>query len=162
MKISRPSNVAADDFTMDDGNDISETSYSTVSPFAPSDTGSSTLYPSIKSNLETSTLRPSSSVVAKAIGLYFDYCHRQPIWCFERHEVDDQDWIPKELVCSIIALTARFSRDRDQLCHYGNTAKNQIMFRVANGTVDLATIESLCLLSYSSFIGMHHIFLGLK
>ena len=28
------------------------------------------------------------------------------------------------------------------------------MLRVANGTVDLETIESLSLLSYSSFIGM--------
>ena len=28
------------------------------------------------------------------------------------------------------------------------------MLRVANGTVDLETMESLCLLSYLSFVGM--------
>lgn len=28
------------------------------------------------------------------------------------------------------------------------------MLRMANGTVELETIESLCLLSYSSFLGM--------
>lgn len=28
------------------------------------------------------------------------------------------------------------------------------MLRIANGTVDLPTIESLCLLAYSAFMGM--------
>ena len=94
--------------------------------------------------------------MATGISLYFKYCHRQPIWCFEREELGDYGSIPEELASSILALTSRFSekRERDHVQLYGNNAKTLIMLRIANGTVDLTTIESLCLLSYSSFMGM--------
>ena len=88
------------------------------------------------------------------IGLYFKFCHRQPIWCFEREEVRDHGSLPEELVCSILALTSRFTQKRDHLRPYGKHAKTLVMLRIANGTVELATIESLCLLSYSFFIGI--------
>lgn len=54
----------------------------------------------------------------------------------------------------MLALTSRFLRDRSQTQKYGETARRLIMLRIANGTVELETIESLCLLSYSFFIGM--------
>ncbi|KAJ5543610.1 transcriptional regulator family: Fungal Specific TF [Penicillium sp. DV-2018c] len=95
---------------------------------------------------------PSSSAIAKAIDLYFEYCHRQPIWCFEREEIADPTYLSEELVCSLLALTSRFSRDHDHLQHYGDSARSLIMLRMANGTVELETIESLCLLSYSSVL----------
>lgn len=95
----------------------------------------------------------SLAVPKKAIDLYFKYCHRQPIWLFDRDELEDQGDLPDELVLSIQVLASRFSRDRDQWQHYGNNAKRLIMLRVASGTVELATIESLCLLSYSFLIG---------
>lgn len=66
-----------------------------------------------------------------------------------------------ELACSILALTLRFSENADQAKLYANNAKSLIMLRIANGTVDLATLESLCLLSYSSFIGTSY-FLSLS
>jgi hypothetical protein len=102
---------------------------------------------------EDSHLRPSPSDIAISINLYFKYIHRQPIWCFERDEVSDCGYLPEELACSILALTARFSEKREQAQLHGENAKSLIMLRIANGTVDLTTIESLCLLSYSSFIG---------
>jgi hypothetical protein len=102
---------------------------------------------------DDSTSHPSSSAIAKAIDLYFEYCHRQPIWCFDRDEVSDPSCLSEELVCCLLALTSRFSRDRDHLQHYGDSARSLIMLRMANGTVELETIESLCLLSYSSFLG---------
>lgn len=37
--------------------------------------------------------------------------------------------------------------------HYGDTARTLVMLRIANGSVELETLESLCLLSYSSFLG---------
>lgn len=92
--------------------------------------------------------------LAAGVNLYFKYCHRQPIWCFEREEVEDPDSLPEELASSILALTSRFSDRRDRIQLYGNNAKTLIMLRIANGTVELATIESLCLLSFSSFMGM--------
>lgn len=98
-----------------------------------------------------SSPNPSPSAVITAIDLYFLYCHRQPIWCFNRDELDDHS---QELICSILALTSRFLRERAQLQRYGEAARRLAMLRIANGTVELETIESLCLLSYSSFLGM--------
>ena len=98
-------------------------------------------------------MRPSRSEVAIGINLYFKFCHRQPIWCLERDDIEDYASLPEELAYSILALTSRFSDKRDQMQLYGNIAKTLVMLRIANGTVDLTTIESLCLLSYSSFIG---------
>ncbi|CAG7931971.1 unnamed protein product [Penicillium olsonii] len=101
---------------------------------------------------DDSLSQPSSSAIAKAIDLYFEYCHRQPIWCFERDEVSDPSCLSEEIICCLLALTSRFSRDRDHLQHYGDSARSLIMLRMANGSVGLETIESLCLLSYSSFL----------
>ncbi|KAF9869395.1 L-pipecolate oxidase [Colletotrichum karsti] len=102
------------------------------------------------------------------LDLYFKYCHRQPIWCFEREEIGDYRNLPEDLASSILALTSRFSDKRDHLQLYSNNAKTLIMLRIANGSVDLTTIESLCLLSYSSFIdgnvhlGQFHLGLSLQ
>jgi hypothetical protein len=131
--------------------DTSEKSYSglqnTREPSYP------TSHPSVKSESENSSLRPSVSDIAVGVALYFEYCHRQPIWCFERDEVSDFASMHDELACSILALNLRFSDNADQAKLYANNAKSLIMLRIANGSVDLATLESLCLLSYSSFIG---------
>ncbi|KAH7303492.1 hypothetical protein B0I35DRAFT_485181 [Stachybotrys elegans] len=101
---------------------------------------------------EGSDLRPSNADMSLGINLYFKHCHRQPIWCFERGEVSDYGAIPDELAFSILALTSRFAENRDHLQLYGSSAKTLVMLRIANGTVGLTTIESLCLLSYSYFI----------
>ncbi|EEY20405.1 hypothetical protein D7B24_001168 [Verticillium nonalfalfae] len=101
---------------------------------------------------DLANLRPGRSDMANGINLYFKFCHRQPIWCFERDEVSDYGSLPEELACSILAVTSRFSQKCDHLHLYGNNAKTLIMLRIANGSVDLTTIESLCLLSYAAFI----------
>ncbi len=100
--------------------------------------------------------RPDPSDVAVGLELYFKYCHRQPIWCFERDEVNDPGALPAELACSVLALTSRFSHKPDQLRLCGESAKPWIMSRITYGGVKLETIESLCLLSYSSFLGKHN------
>ena len=99
-------------------------------------------------------LRPSLSDVAAAVSLYFHYCHRQPIWCFERDQVSDYARIPEELACSILALTSRFSDSRGRGQLHGDNAKTLVMLRIANGSVEVTTMESLCLLAYSSFMGI--------
>ncbi|GIK07275.1 hypothetical protein Aspvir_002933 [Aspergillus viridinutans] len=96
--------------------------------------------------------QPSSLAVARAVDLYMKYCHRQPVWCFNFEEYGDLESLPEELICSILALTARFSHDGEHGQHHADTAKSLIMLRIANGTVELSTIEALCLLAYSSFI----------
>lgn len=96
----------------------------------------------------------SEPAVVHALDVYFERVHRQPIWCFNRQDLGYNTEISRELTYSILELTARFSRDRDhEPQHYGESARWSIMLRVANDTVELETIESLCLLSYSAFIG---------
>ncbi|KAF9889814.1 hypothetical protein FE257_006904 [Aspergillus nanangensis] len=97
-------------------------------------------------------LQPSVSMITRGIDLYFQHCHRQPIWCFEREELEFQDRLSEELIYSILALTSRFTQENDQAQQHASTARTLVMLRVANGTVKLDAIESLCLLSYSSFI----------
>ncbi|KAJ5485557.1 hypothetical protein N7539_005545 [Penicillium diatomitis] len=132
--------------------DNQEAAYSAGSCASSAECGSSMNDPFLLGlGFEDSKISPSSRI-SQAIDLYFQYCHRQPIWCFDREEVKDTSYISEELVCSILTLTARFSTERDELLHYGDSARTLVMLRIANGTVELETIESLCLLSYSSFL----------
>ncbi|GAP86773.2 putative C6 transcription factor [Rosellinia necatrix] len=120
------------------------------------------------SESEYGDTRPGPADIATGIHLYFKYCHRQPIWCFEREDVTNYNSLPLELICSILFLTARFSNKRDHLQLYGHNVRPLIMLRIANGTVILETIESLCLLSYSFFLdgnislGQFHVGLALQ
>ncbi|OAA57324.1 Transcription factor [Cordyceps fumosorosea ARSEF 2679] len=95
---------------------------------------------------------PGPADVGLGIRLYFEYCHRQPIWCFEYEDVGDFSQLSEELACSILALTARFSPMRERLQKYNSDAKRLVMMRIASSRVEVSTIESLCLLAYSSFI----------
>jgi hypothetical protein len=135
-------------------NDVPDTSYSTAScPSSGEMNNSFNESFLLGMSFDDSKVNPASRIL-QAIELYFQYCHRQPIWCFDREEVKDPSNISEELVCSILTLTSRFSQERDEMLHYGDTARTLVMLRIANGTVELETIESLCLLAYSSFLGM--------
>ena len=101
-------------------------------------------------------LNISQSDIVRGLDTYFERFHRQPIWCFNRQEVGHNTEVSRELIYSFLELTARFTRSnpRDHDAHsYGESARWSIMLRVASDTVELETIESLCLLSYSAFIG---------
>ncbi|KAJ5466153.1 hypothetical protein N7530_009940 [Penicillium desertorum] len=148
----RPTQALASEKTQETGNGISETCYRPTSrpPSIEPSTVNDPFF--LGFGFDDSSSHPSSSAIAKAIDLYFEYCHRQPIWCFDREQVSDPSYLSEELVCCLLALTSRFSRDREHLQHYGDSARSLVMLRMANGTVELETIESLCLLSYSSFL----------
>lgn len=75
------------------------------------------------------------------------------MWLFDREHIHDYASIPDELAASLLALTSRFAQKTERLKKYGNGARSLVMSRVARGNIGLPTIESLCLLSYSSFIG---------
>jgi hypothetical protein len=136
-------------------NEAADATYSAASCPSSADFGPSLNDPFLLGmGFEDSKISPSSRI-SQAVDLYFQYCHRQPIWCFDREEVKDTSYISEELVCSILTLTSRFSQEREELQHYGDSARTLVMLRIANGTVELETIESLCLLSFSSFLGMY-------
>lgn len=154
---------------LEDTAEASETSGSPTVALAPDRQNNATRrLSSCPSEPENSDTRPGPADIATGIHLYFKYCHRQPIWCFDREDVSDYSSLPHELVCSILCLTARFSNKRGRLQLYGHNVRPLIMLRIANGTVVLETIESLCLLSYSFFIdgninlGQFHVGLALQ
>ncbi|KAI1437100.1 hypothetical protein GGR50DRAFT_686084 [Xylaria sp. CBS 124048] len=151
--------------------DIAEVSETSGSPTpAPEQRSypSSCLSTVISTDSESQDARPAPADITAGIHLYFKYCHRQPIWCFEREDVADYNSLSHELVCSILCLTSRFSNKRSHLQLYGHNVRPLIMLRIANGTVVLETIESLCVLSYSFFLdgnvnlGQFHVGLALQ
>ncbi|KAI1856552.1 hypothetical protein JX265_011511 [Neoarthrinium moseri] len=130
--------------------DISDRSCSPTS--VPEQSQSTSRHSTVVSERVAPNARPDSSDIARGMRVYFKHCHRQPIWCFEREEVRDYGSLPDELICSILAVTSRFFPKSNVSQTYGNNARRLIMLRIADGSVALTTIESLCLLSYSSFI----------
>ncbi|KAE8423085.1 hypothetical protein BDV36DRAFT_309343 [Aspergillus pseudocaelatus] len=109
----------------------------------------------------------TESTISNSLDLYFERFHRQPIWCFDRQDLGNIISLPSELVYSILQLTARFSME-SSLPNYGKYARWSIMFRLANETTKLETIESTCLLACSAFIdgdihnGQFYLGLGLQ
>ncbi|OJJ06532.1 hypothetical protein ASPVEDRAFT_65211 [Aspergillus versicolor CBS 583.65] len=108
------------------------------------------------------------SAISQGIDIYFKWFHRQPIWCFDCQDLSSYSQIPTQLAHSILQVAARFSRTNEQLPAYGENARWLIMLQMAKGTVETESIESLCLLSYSSFIdgnmhlGQFYLGLGLQ
>ncbi|KAG6001107.1 hypothetical protein E4U21_004680 [Claviceps maximensis] len=142
---------------LDEAAVLSDKSFSETPPTIESLINSNTLSfgsqpSSVEFEPESSHIRPCLPELALGIRLYFEFCHRQPIWCFNRADISDISSVTDELACSILAVTSRFSGRAEELQLYGDNARSLIMVRIANGTVGLPTIESLCLLSYSCFI----------
>ncbi|EED22146.1 C6 transcription factor, putative [Talaromyces stipitatus ATCC 10500] len=115
----------------------------------------------VSSSSESEPL-PPRNVILEIVELYFRFCHRQPLWLFEREELSSPEDIAEELVFSLLALTVRFStttyfasRSHQQLAQrYGEVARGLTMFRIAQGAVQMSTIQSLCLLAFANFTTM--------
>jgi hypothetical protein len=115
----------------------------------------------IKTDIYSPNSLPSKEIIAETVDLYFRYCHRQPLWLFERDDLASLDDCCEEVIFSLLALTVRFSNREffegraQELSHrYAEVARGHIMFRIAQGAVQLSTIQSLCLLALANFVGM--------
>jgi hypothetical protein len=103
---------------------------------------------------------PPKGIVAEGISLYFKYCHKQPLWLFEPDELSILEACRSEVIFGTLSLALRYSNNpllegrTDQMCrHYAEAARSYVMFRIAQGTVDLSTIKSLCLITLAEYIG---------
>jgi hypothetical protein len=103
---------------------------------------------------------PPKDVVAEGITLYFQYCHKQPLWLFDPDDLVIPEKCRSEVVFGILSLALRYSSNpfpegrTDQICRqYAEAARSYAMFRVAQGTVNLSTIQSLCLIALAEYIG---------
>ncbi|PIG83044.1 hypothetical protein AARAC_004895 [Aspergillus arachidicola] len=93
------------------------------------------------------------SLISQSLEIYFERFHKQPIWCFDHEDLENPSEICTELLYSVLELTSRFSgSQRQQPLGYGESASASIFSGISKGSVDIETIESLCLLSYSAFI----------
>lgn len=97
--------------------------------------------------------------IIKATGeVYMTYCDSQPLPLFHRQSfiqtLGDRD---PELLFAIIALTLRYTDrlsagTRDQeVSGYVEASRNIVSKKVFDGTIELSTIQSLCLLSLVDF-----------
>ncbi|OAG44726.1 hypothetical protein AYO21_01216 [Fonsecaea monophora] len=137
-----PNHAARQEQTLEDTVDYSEKSYSVTPPAREPSYPTSHPSSTLEFDTDNANPRPRPSDIAVGLDLYFKYCHKQPIWCFGREDIGDHSSLPEELACSILALTSRFPPKCDQMQRYGKNARSLIMLRIANGTVDLTTIEN--------------------
>jgi hypothetical protein len=99
-------------------------------------------------------------IVAEGIALYFQYCHKQPLWLFDPDDLIIPERCRSEVVFSILSLALRYSNNpyldgrTDHVCRqYAEAARSYAMFRVSQGTVNLSTIQSFCLIALAEYIG---------
>ncbi|KAJ5949381.1 hypothetical protein N7454_000965, partial [Penicillium verhagenii] len=102
---------------------------------------------------------PPKEIVAEGFALYFKYCHKQPLWLFDPDEMSMPETCRSEVIFGTLSLALRYSNNpflegrTDQMCrHYAEAARSYAMFRIAQGTVDLSTIQSLCLITLAGYI----------
>ncbi|KAL2410716.1 hypothetical protein ABEF91_000112 [Exophiala dermatitidis] len=91
--------------------------------------------------------------------LYRRHCHRQPLWIFDEGELAILHQQSEDLVLSTLILTTQFSanpyfeRRRAKMSQqFRDAARKRVMLTIANAAVSLSTLQSLCLLSWASFI----------
>lgn len=111
-------------------------------------------------NEYSSNSLPPRDVVFDVVQQYFTYCHRQPLWLFDDNDMSSLLRCSEELLFSLLSLAARYSShayfdgQHQIFAHkYGEIARGLVMFRIAQGTVTLPTIQSLCLLALANFVG---------
>lgn len=106
------------------------------------------------------SLLPPRDVIEDAVRSYFQYCHKQPLWLFDREESFSIQDCREETLFSILALSLchskhPFSQGRlDELSQsYAQAARERIMQRVGEGKVSLSTIQNLCVLALANIQG---------
>jgi hypothetical protein len=113
-------------------------------------------------SLESSSrsILPSREVIVATAGVYLLYCDCQPLPLFHRgsfiQTLENRD---KELILAILALTFRFSNDPAlnvyEVDEFVEASRAAVMRRVYDGTVELSTLQALCLLSLVDFTSMN-------
>lgn len=103
---------------------------------------------------------PPRDMISKYIALYFQYCHKQPLWLFNPEDFSNLPSIPDEVIFGISSLALRYSRSHildgqvDQQCRqYAEAAQSLISLRIARGKVNLSTMQALCLIALAEYIG---------
>ncbi|CAK7265840.1 hypothetical protein SEPCBS57363_001783 [Sporothrix epigloea] len=150
---SRPEGKAAFDL----GLDGSEITADSRNPHGSARFSAASL---ISTSRPITRLLPSTRVVGEAIRVYFSCCHRQPVWLFEPKSALSTT-SPDAVILCILALGTQYSpgvlagpsgeplKSPDE---YNDAARRAILQDLANSAVNLATLQALCLLSFSNLV----------
>ncbi|KAF3398370.1 putative dioxygenase subunit alpha YeaW [Penicillium rolfsii] len=102
---------------------------------------------------------PPREMISKCIALYFQYCHKQPLWLFDPEDFSNLAGTPDEIILGISSLALRYSRSHildgqvDRQCRqYAEAAQSLISIRIARGKVNLSTMQALCLIALAEYI----------
>jgi hypothetical protein len=105
---------------------------------------------------------PSWPEIQRAGELYSTFCDSQPLPLFSPEQWIDSLWSrDTEVIHALIALTERFDTTKSVTARtqryndFLNSARKRVMKRVAEGPVELSTIQTLCLLGLIAFNGSY-------
>lgn len=103
---------------------------------------------------------PEKHIVTEGIALYFQYCHKQPLWLFDPEDLAVPGNCRKEVIFGILSLSLCYSEKpalegrTNQMCRqYAEAARSYAMLRIAQGKVNLSTLQSFCLIAMAEYIG---------
>ncbi|KAJ5717817.1 transcriptional regulator family: Fungal Specific TF [Penicillium malachiteum] len=110
---------------------------------------------------------PESSHGGGAIEKFFTFCHAQPLRLFSQTVSENVDKRDLELVLAMEALGIRFRLDGLEgrlfdleIRSRVEKAGQMVMARIADGNVELSTIQTMCLLSMLEFTAGHSVRAG--
>jgi len=102
---------------------------------------------------------PPKDAILDVIDVYFQFCHMQPLWLFDRVDLANPEECCEEVILSLLALALRYSshayfegRSEKLTRKYAQLAREHVMFRIAHGNVQLPTLQSLCMLALANFL----------
>lgn len=106
------------------------------------------------------SLLPPPNILTECIDLFFQYCHKQPLWLFNRQDLALPDQCCPEVILGVLTLSLRYSKNSffegqaDRICkEYAEAARVRIMDQIVKGKIKLSTIQSLCLLAMGNMLG---------
>ncbi|KAF4979960.1 hypothetical protein FDECE_17966 [Fusarium decemcellulare] len=94
-----------------------------------------------------------SEIIGRAIEIYFERIHRQPLWLFEAESPPTPN-SSEELICAILALSLTCSAmdfadsNLKSPDFYGNNARRLVMLKIADGDVGIQSLQVLCLVAF--------------
>lgn len=103
---------------------------------------------------------PPSDVLLDVVEAYFQYCHMQPLWLFDRSDLRDIENCREEIIYAVLALSLCHSnhpffagRSDEMSQKYAQLAREHLMLTVVQGRVSLATIQCLSILALANLQG---------
>jgi hypothetical protein len=103
---------------------------------------------------------PSQELIAEMVDVYFQFCHMQPLWLFDRTDLGSPNQYSDDIILPLLALTLPYSsqdrfqgRTEELSRHYSKLGRDHILEQISLGNVQISTMQGLCMLAFANFIG---------